>query len=149
MGAETSAAAPSPRAFVMTLFCKDLAAAGSIMCVLLFGLGGLLVNPIVDVGDRLVKGCFWRLCSIWNLQVDDFRSEWPERKLGHLERLQSERNTDNGDAVEYAPFQIAERHPPADQHHPQDVGQGRADSAAVLHGFAKRRQEATSSKVKR
>ena len=28
------------------------------MCVLLFGLGGLLVNPIVDVGDRLVKGCF-------------------------------------------------------------------------------------------
>jgi len=26
------------------------------MCVLLFGLGGLLVNPIVDVGDRLVKG---------------------------------------------------------------------------------------------
>lgn len=33
------------------------------MCVLLFGLllfglGGLLVNPIVNVGDRLVKGCF-------------------------------------------------------------------------------------------
>ena len=28
------------------------------MCVLLFGLGGLLVNPIVDAGDRLVKGCF-------------------------------------------------------------------------------------------
>ena len=28
------------------------------MCVLLFGLGGLLINPIVDVGDRLVKGCF-------------------------------------------------------------------------------------------
>jgi len=64
------------------------------MCVLLFGLGGLLINPIVDVGDRLVKGC----CCIWNLQVGDFRSEWPERKLGHLERLNAERDADDGDA---------------------------------------------------
>lgn len=42
----------------MTLFCKDWLLQQHNVCVLLFGLGGLLVNPIVDVGDRLVKGCF-------------------------------------------------------------------------------------------
>ena len=41
----------------MTLFCKDWLLQQHNVC-LLFGLGGLLVNPIVDVGDRLVKGCF-------------------------------------------------------------------------------------------
>ncbi len=75
-----------------------------------------------------------------NSQTVDLCAERPERELGHFERLDAERNADDGDAVEHACTQIAERHPAADQHHPQDVGQGRADSAAVLHGFAKRRQ---------
>ena len=41
----------------MTLFCKDWLLQQHNVCFI-FGLGGLLVNPIVDVGDRLVKGCF-------------------------------------------------------------------------------------------
>ena len=41
----------------MTLFCKDWLLQQHNVCLLL-ALAVLLVNPIVDVGDRLVKGCF-------------------------------------------------------------------------------------------
>ena len=61
----------------MTLFCKDWLLQQHNVC--------FIIRP-------------WRLCSIWNLQVGDFRSEWPGRKLGHLERLEAERDADDGDA---------------------------------------------------
>jgi len=39
----------------MTLFCKDWLLQQHNVCFIIRP-GGLLVNPIVDVGDRLVKG---------------------------------------------------------------------------------------------
>ena len=49
-----------------------------------------------------------------NSQTVDLCAERPERELGHFERLDAERNADDGDAVEHACTQIAERHPAAD-----------------------------------
>ena len=75
-----------------------------------------------------------------NSQTVDLCAERPERELGHFERLDAEWNADDGDAVEHACTQIAECHPPADQHHPEDIDQRGANAATVLHGFAERRQ---------
>lgn len=53
----------------------------------------------------------------------NLRTERPQGQLGHLERLDTERNTDDGDAVQQAGKYVANRHPQTGQYEPDDVDQ--------------------------
>lgn len=70
----------------------------------------------------------------------DLRTERPQSQLGHLERLDTERDTNDGDAVQQAGKYVANRHPQAGQHEPDDVQQHGSHAAAILHGLTKRGQ---------
>lgn len=70
----------------------------------------------------------------------NLRTERPQSQLGHLERLNAERNTDDGDAIEQLGAHIANRHPQTGQYEPDDVDQHGSHAAAILHGLTERGQ---------
>lgn len=70
----------------------------------------------------------------------NLRTERPQGQLGHLERLNAERNTNDGDAVEQPGAHIAYCHPQTSQHEPDDVQQHGSHTSAILHGFTERCQ---------
>ena len=70
----------------------------------------------------------------------NLRAERPQGQLGHLERLDTERNANDGDAIEQPGTHIANRHPHTSQHEPDDVQQHGSHAAAILHGLTERGQ---------
>lgn len=71
-------------------------------------------------------------------------AEWEQRELGHLERLQAERDADDGDAVDNAGDEVARRHGQAGAEQPNDVGDERGSTAAVFDALAKGREREQS-----
>lgn len=67
-------------------------------------------------------------------------AERQQREFGHLERLQAERDADDGDAVDNARDEVARRHGQAGAEQPDDAGDERGRAAAVFDGFAKGRE---------
>lgn len=70
----------------------------------------------------------------------NLRAERPQSQLGHLERLNAERNANDGDAIEQPGTHIANRHPQTGQYKPDDVQQHGSHAAAILHGLTERGQ---------
>lgn len=70
----------------------------------------------------------------------NLRAERPQGQLGHLERLDTERNANDGDAIEQPGTHIANRHPHTSQYEPDDVDQHGSHAAAILHGLTERGQ---------
>ena len=71
-------------------------------------------------------------------QSDNFSTEGGQGKLCNLEKLFSERNTDDGNAPEYADQEISEGHDDAEKDQPDDIGKGGRCPAAVDNFLAER-----------
>lgn len=72
--------------------------------------------------------------------VEHTGAERQERELGHLECLQAKGYADDGEAVDAAGGEIAQRHGNACADDPKHVGDERRRAAAVFDGLAERRE---------